>query len=41
MRLVPVDVGSLKAVPEVLSFYMGKNTPARRDFIMKNLVDDL
>ena len=41
MRLVPVDVGSLKAVPEVLSFYMGKNTPARRDFIMKNLVEDL
>jgi topoisomerase-4 subunit B len=41
MRLVPVDVGSLKAVPEVLSFYMGTNTPLRRDFIMKNLIDEL
>ncbi len=41
MRLVTVDVQSLKSVPEILSFYMGKNTPERRDFIMKNLVNDL
>jgi topoisomerase-4 subunit B len=40
MRLVPVSVSTLKAVPQVLSFYMGKNTPERRDYIMKNLVSD-
>ncbi|MGO8693116.1 MAG: toprim domain-containing protein [Rectinemataceae bacterium] len=41
MRLVRVDVQTLKAVPEVLEFYMGKNTPARREYIMNNLVSDL
>jgi topoisomerase-4 subunit B len=40
MRLVPVSVNTLKAVPQVLTFYMGKNTPERRDYIMKNLIDD-
>jgi topoisomerase-4 subunit B len=40
IRLVPVSVNTLKAVPQVLSFYMGKNTPERRDYIMKNLVND-
>jgi topoisomerase IV subunit B len=41
MRLVNVDVQTLKTVPEILSFYMGKNTPERRDFIMGNLISDL
>jgi topoisomerase-4 subunit B len=41
MRLVPVTVNTLKTVPQVLEFYMGKNTPERRDYIMKNLVNDL
>jgi topoisomerase-4 subunit B len=40
IRLVPVTVPTLKAVPQVLEFYMGKNTPERRDYIMKNLVND-
>jgi topoisomerase-4 subunit B len=40
MRLVPVGVSVLKAVPQVLTFYMGKNTPERRDYIMKNLIGD-
>ncbi|MCL1814884.1 MAG: type IIA DNA topoisomerase subunit B [Treponema sp.] len=40
MRLVPVSINTLKAVPQVLSFYMGKNTPERRDYIMKNLIED-
>ncbi|MDR0623358.1 MAG: type IIA DNA topoisomerase subunit B [Treponema sp.] len=40
MRLVPVSVNTLKAVPQVLTFYMGKNTPERREYIMKNLIDD-
>ncbi len=41
MRLVPVAVSTLKAVPQVLEFYMGKNTPYRRDYIMKNLIEDI
>jgi topoisomerase-4 subunit B len=41
MRLVPVDVNALKVVPQVLEFYMGKNTPERREYIMKNLVADI
>jgi topoisomerase-4 subunit B len=40
MRLVPVLVSTLKAVPQVLTFYMGKNTPERREYIMKNLIGD-
>jgi topoisomerase-4 subunit B len=40
IRLVPVSINTLKAVPQVLSFYMGKNTPERRDYIMKNLIED-
>jgi topoisomerase-4 subunit B len=39
IRLVPVAVGALKAVSPVLTFYMGKNTPERREYIMKNLVN--
>ncbi|MCX7023896.1 MAG: toprim domain-containing protein [Spirochaetes bacterium] len=41
MRLVKVDVQTLKTVPEVLEFYMGKNTPDRREYIMQNLINDL
>jgi len=41
IRLSRVDVQALKTVPEVLEFYMGKNTPQRREFIMQNLVSDL
>jgi topoisomerase-4 subunit B len=40
MRLVPVGISVLKAVPQVLTFYMGKNTPERREYIMKNLMSD-
>jgi len=40
IRLVPVSVNTLKQVPQVLSFYMGKNTPERREYIMKNLIED-
>jgi topoisomerase-4 subunit B len=38
MRLVEVSVRSIKSVPEILQFYMGKNTPERRNFIMENLI---
>ncbi|MCL2244579.1 MAG: type IIA DNA topoisomerase subunit B [Treponema sp.] len=40
MRIVPVSVNTLKQVPQVLNFYMGKNTPERREYIMKNLIED-
>ena len=40
MRLTPVEVAGEHSVPEVLSFYMGKNTPERREYIMNNLVID-
>jgi topoisomerase-4 subunit B len=38
MRVVKVDVKSMKSVPQVLEFYMGKNTPERRDYIMEHLI---
>lgn len=38
MRLVPVDVESMSEVHKALEFYMGKNTPQRRDFIVSNLI---
>jgi len=40
MHLVPVTVNMPKTVQQVLTFYMGKNTPERRDYIMKNLIED-
>ena len=41
MRLVPVSVHNLSEINQTLDFYMGKNTPARRDFIVENLITDL
>jgi topoisomerase-4 subunit B len=41
MRLLEVGVQTLKAVPEILEFYMGKNTPERREYIMQNLIRDI
>ncbi len=38
MRLVKVDVKTMKDVPNTLEFFMGKNTPQRRSFIMENLI---
>ncbi len=38
IRLIRVNVRYIKNVPETLRFYMGKNTPERRDFIMENLI---
>ncbi len=38
MRLTPVTVENQHAIPEILDFYMGRNTPDRRDYIMRNLV---
>ncbi len=41
IRLLPVAIQSLKNIPDTLEFYMGKNTPERRDFIMKNLLAEV
>ena len=38
MRLISVGMEHASKVPETLSFFMGKNTPERRAFIMENLV---
>ena len=40
-RLVPVSVGSMGDVKQALEFYMGKNTPARKEFIIENLIADI
>ena len=40
MRLRQVSIDGEHSIPEVLSFYMGKNTQERRDYIMKNLIID-
>lgn len=41
MHLTPVTIQTLKNVPEVLQFYMGKNTPERREFIVHNLATEI
>jgi topoisomerase IV subunit B len=41
IRLLPVSMQGLKNIPSILEFYMGKNTPERREFIMKNLLPEV
>ena len=41
IKLLPVTVQALKNIPEILEFYMGKNTPDRREYIMKNLLAEV
>ena len=38
IRLLPVTVNNMGNVPSLLTFFMGKNTRERRDYIMGNLV---
>jgi topoisomerase IV subunit B len=38
MRLIEVNIKSIKSIQSTLDFYMGKNTPERREYIMENLV---
>jgi topoisomerase IV subunit B len=38
IRLVPVSVQAIHEIRKTLEFYMGKNTPERRQFIMENLI---
>lgn len=37
MRLDPVKINKDESIQDMLSFYMGKNTPDRQDFIIDNL----
>lgn len=38
MRLQQVNIDRLSDVPRLLGFYMGKNTPVRKEYIMNHLV---
>jgi DNA gyrase subunit B/topoisomerase-4 subunit B len=38
MRLSQVEYAPKTDVAGILGFYMGKNTPDRKDYIMENLV---
>lgn len=41
IRLQPITVSNFSDIKSCLDFYMGKNTPKRKQFIMENLVTDL
>lgn len=38
IRLINVSVDNTRDIPGLLEFYMGNNTPERREFIMNNLI---
>lgn len=40
IRLQPVTVGHFSDIKSSLEFYMGKNTPERKRFIMENLINE-
>ncbi len=40
IKLIPVPVHSFSDIKPTLQFYMGKNTPERKQFIMQNLMSD-
>jgi topoisomerase-4 subunit B len=40
-HLIPVSLGSLGEASKSLDFYMGKNSPERKAFIMENLIYDV
>ena len=40
IRLIPVTINTFSDIKQTLEFYMGKNTPERKEFIMKNLVNE-
>jgi hypothetical protein len=41
MRLSPVEYAPKLAATEILEFFMGRNTPERKQYIMENLVVDV
>lgn len=40
MRLTPINVTAISDIRSTLEFYMGKNTPERKKFITKNLINE-
>ncbi len=40
IKLIPVSVNSFSDIKPTLQFYMGKNTPERKAFIMENLINE-
>lgn len=40
IRLTPVVINGNGSIPEILTFYMGRNTQERRNYIMENLIVD-
>ncbi len=40
IRLIPVTVTAFSDIRPTLEFYMGKNTPQRKKFIMENLINE-
>jgi len=40
IRLIPVTVDAFSDIKPTLQFFMGKNTPERKKFIMENLVNE-
>lgn len=40
IRLLPVTINAFSDIKPSLEFYMGKNTPERKEFIMKNLISE-
>lgn len=40
IRLIPVSINAFSDIKPTLNFYMGKNTPERKHFIMTNLIND-
>ncbi len=40
IKLIPVNVNAFSDIKMTLEFYMGKNTPERKQFIMRNLINE-
>ncbi len=40
-HLLPISVNSVSEVTHALDFFMGKNTPERKNFIVDNLISDV
>lgn len=40
IRLAPVSINAFSEIKSTLEFYMGKNTPERKQFIMHNLINE-
>jgi topoisomerase IV subunit B len=40
IRLIHVSINAFSEIKQTLQFYMGKNTPERKQFIMENLINE-